>query len=98
MEKNTEERQELAETLMAVKSCKRVKNKTTLIEVCTQVRDGHSAKRYKGTLIDSVTANLVCKIWEALSLPEHSDKLQKMNEIAEKNHIAAINICWKLAK
>lgn len=98
MKKNTEERSQLAEDLLAVKSCKRMKNKTPFIDVCTLVRDGHSAKRYKGSLIDAVTANLVCTVWNALREPGREDKLAKMEEIASKNHVAAINICWKLVK
>ena len=95
MEKNTEERSQEAEDLLGIKACKRVKNATSLIEVCRQVKDGHSAKRYRGTLIDSVTANMFCTVYDAIKLPDAKAKLE---EIADKNHVHAINICWKLVK
>lgn len=93
--KNTEERSQQAEDLLGIKACRRVKNTRPLLEVCREVVSGHSALRFKGTLIDSVTANMFCNIYDAIQKPEYKAQLLK---IAEENHVRAIGICWKLVK
>lgn len=88
------EREEKAETLMAIKQAKRYKNKTSALTVLRDVKE-NGCRRFRGMLIDHYSASAILAVYDALKKPEMKTQYE---EIIESNLLKAQSIAFKLVK
>lgn len=87
------ERDDQAEMCHAARVRPRARHASHWIDVARDVVE-NGARRYRGTLLDNYTASMLVQVYDRLGFANRA----KLDQIADKNLLRAINICWAAIK